>query len=230
MSKTVIITGAAGNLGQSVVKKFAANDYQVIATVSPGKTLGYDVSGKIEVCEADLTREADVINLVSQWTTKYKTIDAALLLAGGYAPGNIQNTSVDAIRKMIAINFETAYTTARAVFNQMATQPGGGKIVLIGARPALKPTDGKSSLAYALSKSLNFQLADILNAEGVKKNIVTSVIVPSTIDTPANRKAMPDADFTKWVSADDLADAMRYLCSEEAKALSNPVLKMYGNS
>jgi NAD(P)-dependent dehydrogenase (short-subunit alcohol dehydrogenase family) len=228
--KTVIITGAAGNLGQTVVKKFAANGYQVIATVSPGKSLGYDVPGKIDVYPVDLTNEAQVVGLIGQWTARYKTIDSALLLAGGYASGNIQQTSVEAIRNMIAINFETAYTLVRAVFNKMATQSDGGRIVLIGARTALKPTDGKNSLAYALSKSLNFQLADILNAEGIKRNIVTSVIVPSTIDTPANRKAMPEADVTKWVPTEDIADAMLYLCSDKAKALSNPVLKIYGNS
>lgn len=228
--KTVIITGAAGNLGQTVVKKFAVNGYQVIATVSPGKTLGYDVPGKIDVYEADLTNEVHVVKLVSQWAARYKNIDAALLLAGGYAAGNIQEASLNVIRNMIALNFETAYTVAKAVFNQMATQSDGGRIVLMGARTALKPTDGKNSLAYALSKTLNFQLADILNAEGIKKNIVASVIVPSTMDTITNRKAMPEADFTKWVSPEDIADAMLYLCSYKAKALSNPVLKMYGNS
>jgi len=229
MNKTVVITGASGNLGQSVVKKFAAAKYNVIAVVPTGESLGYAVSGNVDVHESDLTNENDASRVVNELIAKYKTIDAALLLVGGYAPGNIQTTEGSVVKKMITLNFETAYYTARPLFNQMATQGNGGRIILIGARTAIKPMDGKDSLAYSLSKSLIFQLAELLNAEGVKKNIVTSVIAPSTLDTPANRKAMPDADFSKWVKTDDIADAMIYLCSDAAKAVSNPVIKMYGN-
>jgi NAD(P)-dependent dehydrogenase (short-subunit alcohol dehydrogenase family) len=182
------------------------------------------------VYEADLTDEVKVGGLMQEVIAKYRTINAALLLAGGYAPGNIQNTDIASIKKMVGLNFETAYNIARPVFNQMLNQSTGGKIIMIGARPVLKPMDGKNSLAYALSKSLIFQLAEFLNAEGAKKNVVASVIVPSTIDTPANRKAMPDADFNKWVKPEDIAEAMIYLCSDVAKPLSNPVLKMYGGA
>ncbi|HEY3405495.1 MAG TPA: SDR family NAD(P)-dependent oxidoreductase [Ohtaekwangia sp.] len=230
MNKTIIITGAAGNLGQSVVKKFVGAGYRVVATVSPGKTLGYAVSGNIDVYEADLTNEASVTKLVSEWIVKYKTIDAVALLVGGYASGNIQNTDGKMLKKMIALNFETAYYTVRPLFNHMMTQTHGGRIMVVGARTAIKPMDGKESLAYALSKSLIFQLADILNAEGAKKNVVASVIVPSTIDTPTNREVMPTADFSKWVNPDDIAEGMIYLCSDPATPLSNPVLKMYGKS
>jgi NAD(P)-dependent dehydrogenase (short-subunit alcohol dehydrogenase family) len=100
----------------------------------------------------------------------------------------------------------------------------------VGSRPALKAKDAKNSVAYSLSKSLIFKLADILNAEGASKNVTASVIVPSTIDTEANRRAMPDKDFSTWVKPDEIADAMAFLCSESGGALRETVLKIYGGA
>ena len=131
---------------------------------------------------------------------------------------------------MFALNFDTAYFVARPVFEQMLKQPNGGKIILIGSRPGLNPKDGKGSLAYALSKSLIFRLAEILNAEGSAKNVTASVIVPSTIDTEVNRKEMPDKDFTAWVKPEQIADAMLFICSEQGNPLRETVLKVYNRA
>src|SRR5690606_6811647 len=136
-----------------------------------------------------------VNSVIKKIISGHPTIDAALLLVGGFAAGNIRNTDGTALKKMFAVNFDTAYFVARPLFNHMLTQPQGGRLIFVGSRPALKPKDGKNSVAYSLSKSLIFKLADILNAEGASKNVTTSVIVPSTIDTEANRRAMADKDF-----------------------------------
>ena len=92
------------------------------------------------------------------------------------------------------------------------------------------PKDGKNVIAYALSKSLLFNLAEYLNAEGASQNVVTSVIVPSTIDTPANRESMPKADFSKWVRPEEIAGVMEFICSQKADSVREPVYKIYGNS
>jgi len=230
MGKKVLITGAAGNLGKATVEKFASEGYDVIAVVSPGKTLGYPVKGSHDVVNADLSREGDAAELIKTVIARHGTIDATLLLAGGFAMGNIAATDGESLKKMFTVNFETAYFTARPVFNQMLSQATGGRIVLVGARAGLHAKDGKGAVAYALSKSLIFSLAGLLNADGASKNVVTSVIVPSTIDTPVNRQAMPDADFSKWVSPQALADTMAFICSSEAAALREPVFKVYGNA
>jgi NAD(P)-dependent dehydrogenase (short-subunit alcohol dehydrogenase family) len=112
----------------------------------------------------------------------------------------------------------------------MLTQPNGGKLIFVGSRPALKPQEGKNVLAYALAKSLIFKLADLLNAEGSSKNVTASVIVPSTIDTEVNRKAMPDKDFSAWVKPEEIADAMAFICSDTGKPLRETVLKIYNRS
>lgn len=230
MKKTVLITGASGNLGKATVHKFISDGYKVIATVTPGKSLGYSVDGECYEYEADLTNEQSVNSVIKEILSTHSTLDAALLLVGGFAAGNIKKTDWNALKEMFAVNFETAYFVARPVFDHMLAQPDGGKLIFVGARPALRPKDGKNSLAYALSKTLVFKLADILNAEGASHNVTASVIVPSTIDTDANRKAMPDKDFSTWVKPEDIADAMAFLCSGSAAPLRETVLKVYNRA
>ncbi|MEO7988515.1 MAG: SDR family NAD(P)-dependent oxidoreductase [Chryseolinea sp.] len=230
MKKNVLITGASGNLGKAAVEKFIAEGYKVVATVSPGKKLGFEVAGNAETFEADLTDEKNVEDVVSKIIDKHHSIDAALLLVGSFAAGGIKESDGASLKKMYALNFETAYYTARPVFLQMQKQLSGGRIILVGARPALKAEAGKNLLAYALSKSLLFKLADFLNAEGASKNVITSVIVPSTIDTPVNRQAMPSASFSDWVKPEEIAEVMAFITSANGNALRDSVFKIYGNA
>lgn len=227
--KNILITGASGNLGKASVEKFLASGYRVIATVSPGKTLGYPVSDSVDVREVDLTNESMVSDAVQKVIEDYKTIDASLLLVGAYGAGSIQNTNGAALRKMIALNFETSYFTARALLEKMKQQ-SGGRIILIGARPALNAQEGKEAIAYALSKSLIFKLADYINAESNTTRVTASVIVPGVIDTELNRKANPSADFSQWVKPEEIAEAMLYVCSDSARPLRNAVIELYNNS
>jgi NAD(P)-dependent dehydrogenase (short-subunit alcohol dehydrogenase family) len=88
---------------------------------------------------------------------------------------------------------------------------------------------GKSMVAYSLSKSLVFRLAEIMNEEARGTDVVVSVVVPGTIDTPQNRESMPSADFNKWVTPAAIADVIFYYCSTEGRVLREPVLKVYGN-
>ncbi len=230
MKKNVLITGASGNLGKATVARFISEGYKVLATVSPGKSLGFDVDGDLTIYEADLTDEKSSDNLVSQIIKEHSTIDAALLLVGGFAAGDLRVTDSKLLKKMFSLNFDTAYFVARPVFQQMLNQENGGRLIFVGARQALKPAQGKGTLAYTLAKSLLFKLADILNAEGSSKNVTASVIVPSTIDTEINRKAMPDKDITAWVKPEDIAESMAFLCSDKGKPLRESVLKLYGRA
>jgi NAD(P)-dependent dehydrogenase (short-subunit alcohol dehydrogenase family) len=152
-----------------------------------------------------------------------------LLLAGGFAMGGIDAAGGKDIRKMYSLNFETAYFLARALFQHLL-QNGYGRLVFIGARPALKPGQGKNLVAYALSKSLLFNLADLLNATAKGKNIVASVLVPSTIDTPLNRNSMPDAHPDDWVKPGQIADTLEFICSDKGLPLREAVYKMYNNA
>lgn len=225
--KNVLVTGAGGNLGKVVVRKFADHGYRVLTTTSPGKKSDANKNIKQEY-EVDLANEEAVSSMVATLFIDHKTLDAALLLAGGFMPGTLDKTSGQDLVRMFSMNFETAYFTARSVLARMMEQPQGGRIILIGARPALEAKAGKNAIAYALSKSLVFKLAELLNAEGQAKKVITTVIVPGTIDTSANRKAMPEADFNQWVSPEEIAETILFLCSDNANSWREPVIKVYG--
>jgi NAD(P)-dependent dehydrogenase (short-subunit alcohol dehydrogenase family) len=228
--KTAIVTGASGNLGQAVVKKFIGEGYKVIGTVIPNDPVALDFSAEsFEAVVVDLMSEEDAAKFITHVIEKYKSIDAAVLTVGGFAMGTIADTTTADIMKQYKLNFETAYNIARPSFVQMMKQ-NSGRIFLVGSRPGLDASHSKGMVAYGLGKSLIFNLAELMNDEAKGSNVVTSVVVPSTIDTPQNRKAMPTADYNKWVKAEDIANAVWFYCSDEGAALREPLIKVYNNS
>lgn len=230
MAKIAIVTGSAGNLGQAVVKKFIQNDYKVIGTVTSNNTGPADYSDDVfEKQVVDLMDERAAAAFVNSVIEKYSTIDAAVLTVGGFTLGKIEDTDTSDIRDQYKLNFETAYNIARPVFIQMMKQQEG-RIFIVGSKPGLDARNGKGMVAYGLAKSLIFRLAELMNAEAKGYNVITSVIVPGTIDTPQNRQAMPDADFRNWVRAEEIADTISFYCSDAAKAVREPVIKIYGNA
>lgn len=228
--RNVLITGAAGNLGKVTVERFAKEDYRVIGTLEPGKDFPGSAPSGVTFYSVDLNDENVAAQFVDDVIAKYGTIDAALLLVGGFAGGGVAAMRGKNLREMIALNVETAWSVAGPVFQQMLKQDRGGRMVFVGARAALEPSMGKDYLAYSLSKSLLFKLAEFLNAEGRGRNFAASVVVPGTIDTPANRSSMPSADFSKWVRPEDIAEVMAFLSSRKGTALAGGVFKLYGNS
>jgi NAD(P)-dependent dehydrogenase (short-subunit alcohol dehydrogenase family) len=230
MPKTILITGANGNLGAATVKQFLDKGYKVIAVDQSGTHLGFAAENdNFELKAVDAADEAAVAAFVEEVIALNGRIDGAMLLVGGFAMGDIDATDGKALRNMMTMNFETAYFFARPLFRHMLGQ-GYGRLAFMGARPALRPEQGKSALAYALSKSLLFELAEILNAEAKGKNVVASVIAPSTIDTPVNRQSMPDADPNNWVKPADIAALLEFICSKEGDALREPIYKIYNNA
>jgi NAD(P)-dependent dehydrogenase (short-subunit alcohol dehydrogenase family) len=228
--KTVIITGANGNLGNAVSNTFLKKGYTVIATVSKEESKKeLPAHDKLFIEAVDLTNEEQTTAFVQKAIATHQKIDAALLLVGGFAMGKIAETTGNDIKKQIALNFETAYYVTKPLLQHMQEQ-NYGRLVFIGSRPALKPTDGKNMVAYALSKSLLFQLADYINAEMKGKNIVATVAVPSTLDTEPNRKSMPQANPDNWVKPEALAEILEFICSDTASVLRETVLKVYNNA
>ena len=228
--KTAIVTGASGNMGQAVVKRFIAEGYFVIGAVPPNDAIQISFpADKFEKIIANLDDEDASQKFVETVISKYKNIDAAILTVGGFAMGPISETKTSDILNQYKLNFETAYNVARPVFLQMMKQ-SNGRIFIIGSKPGLNAKNGKGMIAYSLAKSLIFRLAELMNNEAKGKNIVTSVVVPSTIDTAPNRKSMPDANFENWVKPESIADVICWYCSEEASVLREPIVKVYNNA
>lgn len=229
-NKTAIVTGASGNMGQAVVKKFLAEGYNVVGTIIPNDPVPFDMNDpKLEKVTVDLMDETGSEKFVQSVIAKYGSVDAAVLTVGGFAMGKIADTTTADIYKQYKLNFETAYNVARPSFVQMMLQ-GSGRIFIIGSKPGLHAKDGKGMVAYGLGKSLIFRLAELMNDEAKGHNVVTSVVVPSTIDTPQNRKSMPDARFENWVKAEAIAGAIYFYCTDAASVLREPVIKVYNNA
>jgi NAD(P)-dependent dehydrogenase (short-subunit alcohol dehydrogenase family) len=228
--KTVIVTGASGNLGQVVVKKFLSEGFKVIGTIIPNDPSVMNVNDpNFEAIVVDLMNEDEAEKFVQSVAEKNKIIDAAVLTVGGFAMGSIAETKMIDILKQHKLNFQTTYHVARPVFMQMMKQ-NNGRIFLTGARTGIDMKNSKGMIAYGLSKSLIFRLAELMNGEAKGHNVITSVIAPSTIDTPQNRKAMPDVDPANWVKAEDIASIIHFYCTEESSAIREPVLKIYNNA
>ncbi|HKK10027.1 MAG TPA: SDR family NAD(P)-dependent oxidoreductase [Bacteroidales bacterium] len=226
MKKTVLVTGANGNLGQAVTRKFLSEGYQVKGFIAPGANPDFLRDENLEVHEVDLMDEEKTFKTIEN----AGDFDGAVLTVGGFGMGSFENTSIKDVDKMYKLNFQTAYNSSRAAFKTLKAKGKKGQIVLIGARPALDVKAASGVVAYAFSKRLVQYLSDIINEESDKTGITSSVIMPSLIDTPPNRKAMPDADFEKWVKPETIANNIHHLFTESGKALRETVLKVYNKS
>ncbi len=228
VKKVAFITGAAGNLGTAVTKKFLQEGYHVVATLEPAVDNSAFLAAypNTETYTIDVMQETPMAELVKQVFERHQRIDAGIFLVGGFAMGNLADTSDALLDKMFRLNFKSAFFSAKPIFEYMVKQ-GFGNLVFIGARAGLDLKNGGYAVAYGLSKSLVFRLAELFNGEGNAKGVSASVIVPSIIDTPQNRAAMPDADYKSWIKPDELADAIYFTCSTVGSKLRDTVLKVY---
>lgn len=210
--QTILITGASGNMGQALVKKFLAEGWKVAGTLIPNDPVKPEFNHpSFTGITVDLMNENDATNMVQQ----IGKTDAAVLTVGGFAMGDIASTSSAGIMQQYKLNFETAYHVARPLLAQMMQQ-NSGRIFLVGSRPGMNMKNSKGMTAYGLAKSLIFRLAELMNEEAAGTDVKTFVIVPSTIDTPQNRAAMPGADFSKWVTPQTIAGTVYGYCGDDA--------------
>jgi len=225
MPSTIIITGANGNLGTEVVKHFLHSGFRIIAIDANDNHLQF-ASGNTEFQFFSINlADGIAVDALLEGILKKETIDAGFLLAGGFAMGGIMETPASEMRKMIDLNFFTVYSIARQLYGSMQSR-GTGRLVFVGARPALDPVAARNMSAYAISKSMIFQLAEIINAGSKDKDITATVIVPSTIDTPANRSSMPNADFSKWQTPAQIAELLMTIVSKTGAPSKETVLKL----
>ncbi len=194
-NKIAIVSGANGNLGRAVVQYFLAQKWLVIG-------LEHQLSNLIkeenfQEIAVNLLDEKATADCVQNIIANYGRIDALVHTVGGFAMGNIADTSTQDIFKQYQLNFETTYNLVRPILAKMHEQKSGD-LFFIGSLAGKDTSNGKGVTAYSLSKSLLFQLAKLIDVESKGTLIQTHVVVPSIIDTPQNRAAMPNADFSKW--------------------------------
>jgi len=230
MNRTVLITGTSGNLGHAVLERYRKENFSIAALESLRSAGKIQASEHVKTFPVDLMDEQGVEKVIAEVFDIFDNIELAVLTVGGFAMGGISEVGVKEIDSMYRLNFITAYNVARQLFVRMAKKKSGGHLIFIGSRPAMKPEQAKSMVAYSLSKSLVFRLAEVINEDGRDKGIIASVVVPGIMDTPGNRESMPAEDFSKWVSPQNIADNIFHLSTPSGKKLRESIIKVYGDS
>ncbi|ALD92825.1 SDR family NAD(P)-dependent oxidoreductase [Cupriavidus gilardii] len=219
--KTVLITGAAGNLGRAVADAFARAGARLVLVDRPGVSPALPAGEHLAV-EADLLDAAAVKRVVEQAIGSARRIDVVCNLAGGFGMGPVVGEGADAQwERMFDLNLRTVLNVSRAVVPHMIAA-GGGRIVNVGANSSAR---GLAQMgAYCASKDALARLTEALSAEVRDQGIHVNAVLPSVLDTPENRAAMPDADASRWVDPAALADAILFLASDAARAIHGALL------
>ncbi len=229
--RTVMITGAAGNLGRCLARSYLADGANLVLVDLRREHLeaafGADDEKRL-FAPINLLKQAQVDDAVKTAVDRFGRIDVLCNLAGGFRMGEAVHGMADANWDFLFdLNARTLLHAVRAVVPGMIER-GGGKIVNVGAFSAQK---GLALMGtYCAAKGAVIRLTEAMAAELREKNINVNCVLPSIIDTPENRAAMADADPTRWVAPDDLANAIRFLASDAARAIHGAALPVTGLS
>ena len=228
-----VVAGGTGGLGRAVTQAFLDEGATVIVTYRTQaefndliQAAGANAS-RLKGQRVDVTDEAESRRFIEGTLAQHKRLDALVNTVGGYV-GGVKLWDLDArvLDQMLALNLRSGYELARAVVPAMLRQ-GRGSIVNIAAKAALDHPAGAA--AYAASKAAAIAMFDSLAAEVAGSGVRVNSLLPSIIDTTANRKAMPKADFAKWPKPEDIARVITFLCSDDAKVIHGALIPVYGD-
>ena len=226
---TVLVTGGTGALGGAVVEAMLAAGWQVVATwVVPEERDRIPAHDDLELAQADLFDEQVVEELVRGAASGRHPLRAVVNLVGGYAAGTrVHETTVEDFERMFRLNVRPAFLVTRAAAPYLV-DAGGGSIVCVSARAALHPFP--AAAAYASSKAAVLAFAKAVAADYRDDGVRCNAVLPSVIDTPANRASQPDADHSRWVQPAEIAAVIRFLCSAESSPVSGAAVPVYGRA
>ena len=221
--KRVIITGGTGGLGGAVVDAFVAAGARCEVTTRRPEASQRDA---VRYHAVDVTDEAAVTKFYGQFDNLW----ASVHLVGAFDASPVEATSLAQFRKMFETNAVTCFLCCREAVKAMREVGGGGggRIVNVSSRPAVVPTGGL--IAYTTAKAAVSSITQALADEVKGDRILVNAVVPSTMDTPANRAAMPNADFSKWPKVEEVARTILFLAGGENTLTSGALVPVYGRS
>jgi NAD(P)-dependent dehydrogenase (short-subunit alcohol dehydrogenase family) len=233
--KVAVISGAAGNLGTAVARRLHAEGVRLVlidrdetALQKLVSALSLDTTSAL-VGVVDLTQKPDVDAFVEKAAAAFGQIDILVNIAGGFTfSGPVHEMKAEDLDSMFAINAKTAFLLSAAVARTMVAHGTPGRIISISSRAGLSGSAGIA--AYSVGKAAVLRLTESQAAELRDHGITVNAVLPSTIDTPQNRKAMPDADPGTWVTPDSLADVIAFLASHGARDISGAAIPVYGRA
>lgn len=231
IGKNIVVTGAAGNLGQAVVRGFldrggtvCALDYkngrlsEIFADIDNLKLIFFE--------EANVTELDSITEIGKKIHSEVGDIDVLVNTVGGFTSGeNVHELSPSTWQKMLNMNVNSFINCSKVFIPDMLKKKMG-KVITIGAKASLQ--GGAKSGAYAASKAALLRLTESMAAEVKSSNIQVNCVLPSTIDTPENRDAMPQADFSKWVLPQKIAEVILFLCSPAADEITGAAIPVFG--
>jgi NAD(P)-dependent dehydrogenase (short-subunit alcohol dehydrogenase family) len=221
---TVLVAGGTGYLGSAVVRELLASGYAVTATWVVEKERERLASEPVELVEANLF-EPEAVDAAVDATDD---LEAVVNLVGGYAEGpRVHETDPEQFDAIMRLNVKPGFLLARAAMPRLIER-GGGAFVGVSARAALRPFPGAA--AYIAAKAAVLALIQALDAEYKRDGIRCNAILPSVIDTPANRADQPNADHSKWVKPEEIAKVVRFLVSDESAPMSGAAVPVYGRA
>jgi NAD(P)-dependent dehydrogenase (short-subunit alcohol dehydrogenase family) len=225
--RTVLVTGGAGGLGTATVEAFLAGGWRVVAPVRPGRGPAL-ADGAVPV-EGDLSDAGHVTAAVDVAAgDPAAPLRAVLNLAGGFASGGpVADTPIEEFDRMLAVNLRPTYLVTAAALPHLVAA-GGGSVVCVSSRAAVSPFPGAAG--YVTAKAAVLAFAGAVAVEYRKQGVRCNTVLPSVIDTPANRAAMPEADFGRWVTPADIAPVLLFLASEASAPTSGAQLPVYGRA
>jgi 3-oxoacyl-[acyl-carrier protein] reductase len=221
--KIILVTGASGALGKVVAEAALARGARV-AGVDHAKSQLADTPDRMELGGVDLSDPAQAKQAVDAVAAHFGGLDVLINIAGAFSFETIADGDPKTWQRLYAINVLTALNASRAAIPHLV-KSSAGRIVNIGAIGALQASAGMGP--YAASKAGVHRLTEALAAE-LKGKVTVNAVLPSTIDTPANRADMPKANFTKWVTADELANVILFLAGDAASAVTGALLPVSG--
>lgn len=226
--KHVVITGASGGLGGAVVTALlgsGATCHLPIAEPDAPQGIAWLERPRVHsACGVDLA-DSDAVD---RFYDALPPIWASVHLVGGFTMAPVASTAWHDVDRMLTLNTRTSFLCSMAAIRSMRAHGNGGRIVNVAARPALQPVPGL--LAYTIAKAAVVAMTQSLAIELRDEGILVNAIAPSIIDTPANRRAMPDADFDSWPKPAELASAIEFLVSPKNRVTSGCVMPVYGRA
>ena len=225
--KIVLVTGANGGLGSSVTQAFLDAGAIVIGASRNIRQSEFD-SATFTAISADLSSGQGARELIEELLSKFGRLDVLAYTVGGFAGGSaIADTDDPTFQNMFDVNLYSTFYLLRAAIPALR-QSQAGRVIAIGSRAAVDP--GANAGAYSASKAAMVSLIRTVALENQDVGMTANIILPGTIDTAANRKAMPKADFSKWVQPKSIASLMVWLASEAGKDVNGAAIPVYGSA
>jgi NAD(P)-dependent dehydrogenase (short-subunit alcohol dehydrogenase family) len=231
--KIILVAGGTGGLGRAVTLAFLSEGAKVIVTYrnelpfAALKATAGSVTGSLYGIAADLTDEASAAKVIQDIIARYGRLDVVVNAIGGFAGGKLSETTAKTFEQMLEMNLCSGFALAHAAIPVLLKQ-GEGVLINVASKAAVDHGAGAS--AYAASKAAAVAMMDSLAAEVKGSGVRVNSVLPSIIDTEANRKAMPAAAFGNWPKPEEIAEVILFLASDQARLIHGASIPVYGNT